>query len=76
MDLYTKNTWIDRNVEFPHRYEDELGNIKTFTSSPGTVTEEGTAVTASKMNNIENGIYNAHQYITMQKRKLRMGVRV
>ena len=55
---YTPNTWVDRNVQYPTRYTDELANVKTFTPSPGTVTEAGTTVTAAKMNNIEEGIDN------------------
>lgn len=53
---YTKNTWNDRNVQYPTRYTDELGNTKTFTPSPGTVTNAGTNITAAYMNNLEKGI--------------------
>jgi hypothetical protein len=58
---YTKNTWTDRNVQYPNRYTDELSNVKTFTASPGTITEAGTKVTASRMNNLEGGIESAHK---------------
>ena len=58
---YTKNTWTDKNVQFPNRYTDELSNVKTFTPSPGIVTNAGTLVTASYMNNIENGVDMVHK---------------
>lgn len=56
--MYTKTNWEDRDVEFEGRYLDELGNVKTFTPSPGTITKEGTDITALTMNNIEKGIEN------------------
>lgn len=56
---YTKQLWVDRNIQYPSRYTDELGNTKTFTPSPGTITQAGTTVTAARMNNIENGIESA-----------------
>jgi len=73
--LYTKNTWADRNVEFPNRYTDELAAVKTFTPSPGVITNAGTAIVAAKMNNIENGIETLYLGLMNLKRKLRMGVR-
>jgi hypothetical protein len=60
---YTKTTWKDRSVQYPNRYTDESSNVKTFTPSPGTVTEAGTTVTAQRMNNIEDGIANATAYV-------------
>lgn len=63
---YVKTTHADRNVQYPNRYTDELSNVKTFTRSPGTVTQAGTTETATVMNNIENGIdalhKNTHEY--------------
>lgn len=58
---YTKTTWTDRNVQYPARYLDELNNVKTFTPSPGTVTDAGTKATAARMNNIESGLESAHK---------------
>ena len=56
---YVKTVWIDRNVQFPTRYTDELGNVKTFTPNAGTVYEAGTTVTALRMNNIEDNLESA-----------------
>ena len=53
---YTPTTWIDRNVQYPNRYTDELANVKTFTESPGTIMQAGTAVNASNLNKIEVGL--------------------
>jgi vancomycin resistance protein YoaR len=53
---YVKTVWVDRNVQYPNRYTDELANTKTFTPSPGTVTQLGTTVTATRMNNIETAL--------------------
>ena len=64
---YTKTTWVDRNVQYPNRYQDQSLNTYTFTPSPGTVTQAGTDITAARMNNIENGIENA---LVTLKRKL------
>jgi hypothetical protein len=58
---YSKSTWLDRNVQHPHRYTDEMSNVKTFTASPGTITEAGTQMTAARMNNIEVGIENVYK---------------
>jgi hypothetical protein len=53
---YTRTTWVDRQVQYPTRFTDELSNVKTFTASPGTIIEEGTLVDAAKLNNIEEYI--------------------
>jgi hypothetical protein len=53
---YFRTDWKDRLVQFPNRFKDEDDNIKTFTPSPGIVTEEGTYITASKMKSIHDGI--------------------
>lgn len=60
---YNKTTWVDRNIEFPGRYleTDNGGGLKTFTPSPGTVTQSGTQFTASRANNIETGIENVYK---------------
>lgn len=58
---YVKNTWKDRAVATASRYLLSLvsGNTYDITAVPGTVTEAGTQVTAERMNNIEQGIYEA-----------------
>ena len=55
---YTKNTWVDQDVERPKTYEvtnNQDGSI-TLTDSFGLVTELGTPVNAVNMNHIEDGI--------------------
>lgn len=63
---YTKNTWVDRVVQYPNRYKDQSNNQYTFTRDNGTITSEGTVFNASKMNNIENGIYSLDWHLTDQ----------
>lgn len=55
---YTKNTWTDRAVQYASRYLLTLvsGSTYDITASPGTITQAGTQTTASRMNNIEEGI--------------------
>ena len=56
--MYKKNEWVDRQVQYPMTFtmtQNENGTI-TLTPYPGVVSEEGTKITASIMNNIENGI--------------------
>ena len=55
---YTKNIWVDRNVEFPNRYNltNVSGDTYDIISNAGTIIEEGTPITAAKMNNLETGV--------------------
>lgn len=53
---YSKTVWADRNVQYPRRFTDQNSNVLTLTASPGTITAAGTPVSASVMNNIEDGI--------------------
>ena len=53
MDSYSKTNWSDRVVQYPNRYTDELGATKTFTPSPGTVTNAGTPISANLLNKID-----------------------
>lgn len=58
---YTKNIWVDQDVERPKTYEvtnNQDGSI-TLTDSFGLVTELGTPVNAVNMNHIEDGIANS-----------------
>lgn len=57
---YTKETWVDRNVQYPSRYTDQTANTYTFTVSPGTITDAGTNITADRMNNLESGVFDAY----------------
>lgn len=59
---YTKNTWVDQDVERPKTYEvtnNQDGSI-TLTDSFGVVTELGTPVNATNMNHIEDGILGCY----------------
>lgn len=65
---YTKNTWVDRAVQYASRYLLSLvsGSTYDITASAGTITADGTPVTAAKMNNLEQGVYDAHLYGTAE----------
>jgi len=55
---YIKKNWQDRIVQNPLTYTQKNngdGTI-TLTPAPGTVTQPGTPVNATAMNNIEQGI--------------------
>lgn len=59
---YVKQTWTDRLTEFFRRFsavEDANGNVQ-LTDEPGTVAQEGTSITAAKLNHMEDGIEGAH----------------
>lgn len=62
---YTKTTWIDRIVQFANRYtkSGETSSEVTLVQSPGTVTQAGTAVNATNLNKMEQGIEDAHTHI-------------
>lgn len=57
-------TFVDRNVEFPGRFVVtkagggalSSGDTLSFTESPGTITEAGTAINASVMNQVATDI--------------------
>ena len=55
---YVKTVWTDRIVERPMTYTETVNSdgSKTFTPAPGEVTEVGTPITASRMNNLEDGV--------------------
>lgn len=58
---YVKTIWKDRVVERPRTYNvknNEDGTI-TLIPSPGVITEEGTPISSSNMNKIEEGIVSA-----------------
>lgn len=56
---YTKTNWTDRSVQYPNRFtRTSDGTYDTLTPSPGTITQSGTPITATALNNMENGIYN------------------
>jgi hypothetical protein len=56
---YTKTNWVDRSVQYPNRFtRTSDGTYDTMVPAPGTITSSGTPITASALNNMENGIYN------------------
>lgn len=69
---YTRNTWVDRVVQYARRYRDQNNNQITLTPDPGTVTAEGTTINAAKLNNIEGWIETTDALIvdTAQANKL------
>jgi|GEM_PF-3584479 len=55
---YTKTVWKDRVVQNPRTYTktDNADGSITLTPKPGVITEEGTPISASNMNKIENAV--------------------
>lgn len=55
---YTKNVWVDQDVQRPKTYEvtNNADGSVTLTDSFGVVTEIGTPVNAVNMNHIEDGV--------------------
>jgi hypothetical protein len=51
---YTKTNWVDRSVQYPNRFTQAVnGSLVTLNPSPGTVTQAGTPITATALNNLE-----------------------
>lgn len=61
---YTKTTWVDRLVQFPNRFakSNETSGSVTLAADPGTVTSAGTALSATNLNKMEDGIESANVY--------------
>lgn len=59
--MYNREYWSDREVEYPNRFTktNESAAVVTLTPDPGFVTELGTAITAGKMNRIDQGVFDA-----------------
>jgi len=66
---YTKTLWKDRLVEKPLTFNVQNNPDGTITLMPaeGQVIEAGTPIIANNMNNIEQGIENAHTQIDAHK---------
>jgi len=63
---YTKQTWLDRVGTFLNRFtksNETLSSVE-LVNNPGTITQAGTAFSASRMNYMESGIENAHRIAT------------
>jgi hypothetical protein len=60
---YEKTNWVDRLVEHPNRFTltDNGDGTYTLTPQPGTVTQTGTPLSASKMNKIEQWLETSVQ---------------
>lgn len=63
---YTKTTWVDRIVQFANRYAktNESSGSVDLTATPGTITQAGTPLSATNMNKIEQGIFDADAALT------------
>lgn len=63
---YTKQTWVDRETEFPNRRKlvEVSQGVYDITRQQGTVTAEGTPITAERLNHMEDGIYAKQDAIT------------
>jgi hypothetical protein len=56
---YVKTTWTDRQVQYPNRYKDQDDTVYTFSRDEGTITDAGTAVNATNLNKLEDGLVDA-----------------
>ena len=60
--MYSKKTWVDRNVEHPSRRKlspvSGENNIYDVVRAEGTITDPGDAFNAETMNDLENRIDN------------------
>lgn len=65
--------WQDRIVQYPRRFKDQNNNTLTLTPDPGTISQEGTPVTAVLLNGIESDLAIIVQQQINLKRKIRMG---
>lgn len=63
---YVKQIWTDRQVERPLTFviTENVDGTSTLIPSPGTVTQDGTLITADRMNHIEEGIAGLDSNIT------------
>lgn len=52
---YTPTTWTDRVVQNPNTYTltNNSDGTVTLTPTPGTITQQGTPLSAAHMNNLE-----------------------
>ena len=58
MSLYTRTNWQDHNAQYARRYTvaDNGDGTVTLTPVQGEIYQQGTPITAGRMNNIENRI--------------------
>lgn len=64
---YTKTVWQDRYIETPNKYQivENEDNTVTITEVTGTVYTDGTDVNAEHMNNLENGVEDVDNRVTV-----------
>lgn len=69
---YEKQTWEDRQVENPLTFmqQTNLDGSITLTPHPGSVKSEGSKMSASKFNHMEDGIFDVAQAIEDLKTQL------
>lgn len=62
MAKYVKTNWTNRAVQYPSRYAKsaETTTSVVLVADPGTVTDSGTPVNSTNMNNIESGLENIY----------------
>lgn len=78
MNPYSKTNWQDHVVEKPDTYTQTTnpdGTIK-LTPAPGTIIQQGTPMSATNFNNMENGIYDAHELNAVLTQEVRQHKRL
>lgn len=73
---YQKTNWQDRLVQFPERYSksNETTASVTLTASPGTVTQEGTPLSATNLNKLETAAEAANNELAKTTTTLTAGL--
>lgn len=58
---YERTKWYDQVVEFPRRFTvtDNGDGTETHTEAPGEVVQQGTPMSATNFNNLEEGLQHA-----------------
>lgn len=56
--MYKRTNWADHVVERPKTYKvtDNADGSKTFADSPGEIIQQGTPMSATNFNNLEEGL--------------------
>jgi hypothetical protein len=59
---YEPINWKDRQVQYPRRYTEvyDGDGKRTDTPSPGEIAEPGTQISATNLNKMDKGIWDAH----------------
>jgi len=69
---YTKTTWVDEVDEYEDRFRESANGDGTITHTKerGEVYVQGTPQDAQHFNNMENGIYAAHEELVSQDARI------